>query len=80
MLKEMCWRSTMGTSDTKVLHLRTAPNEPWRPYTHFAQYAVADYPVPGGSKGWATFQKLRQAGWKLVATSEAIGVLHQESA
>lgn len=66
MLREMCWLSTLGTSGEKILHLRTAANEPWRPYKAFPQFAVPDYQVPGGSKGWATYQKLRSAGWNLV--------------
>ncbi len=65
MHKQMCWLSLMGNSGEKVLHLRTAPNQPWRPYTAFPEYAVADYRIPGGSKGWATYQKLRLAGWNL---------------
>lgn len=64
-MKEMQWRSPLNSS-AKTLHLRTAPHEQWRPYTQFPQYAVPDYPMPGGSKGWATYQKLRQAGWILV--------------
>ena len=71
MQKEMCWLSQMGSDGTKILHLRTASHEPWRPYTTFRQYAVPDYAIPHGSKGWATFQKLRQAGWVLVPTAQA---------
>ncbi len=65
MFKEMCWLSRIGMTGEKVLHLRTAPNQPWRPYTAFPEYAVSDYRIPGGSKGWATYQKLRCAGWTL---------------
>lgn len=65
MHKQMCWLYLMGNSGNMVLHLRTAPNQPWRPYTAFPEYAVADYRIPGGSKGWATYQKLRSAGWNL---------------
>jgi hypothetical protein len=66
---EMQWRSPLGPS-TKILHLRMAPHEAWRPYTAFPQYAVPDYPMPGGSKGWATYQKLRLVGWTLVSSVE----------
>ena len=66
MFKQMCWLPTMGTTGENLLHLRTAPNQPWRPYTAFSEYAVADYQIPGGSKGWATYQKLKSAGWILV--------------
>ncbi len=34
-------------------------------------YAVPDYRVPKGAKGWATFQKLRQEGWLLLSCEEA---------
>lgn len=71
MLKQMCWLPRMGSeTQEKILHLRTAPNQPWRPYTAFGQFAVPDYLEPGGSKGWATFQKLKLQGWNLIATSE----------
>uniref|UniRef100_A0A832H1J9 Uncharacterized protein n=1 Tax=Oscillatoriales cyanobacterium SpSt-402 TaxID=2282168 RepID=A0A832H1J9_9CYAN len=69
MLKEMCWLSPLGTNSGKVLHLRTAPNEPWRPYTAFPQFSVPDHRVSGGSKGWATFQKLLKAGWTLLPSA-----------
>jgi len=68
MLKQMCWLPRLGSSGEKILHLRTEPRQPWRPYTAFPQYAAFDYPEPGGSKGWATFQKLRTQGWNLVAS------------
>lgn len=71
MLKQMCWLPKMGASGEKLLHLRTAPNQPWRPYTAFTEYAVPDYPVPGGSKGWATYQKLRCEGWALAPSTQS---------
>nr|WP_044291231.1 hypothetical protein [Rivularia sp. PCC 7116] len=67
----MCWLSTSGQNKEKILHLQTAPNEPWRPYTAFRQIAVPDYKIPGGSKGWATYQKLLKAGWTLVPSARA---------
>jgi len=70
MLKQMCWLPMMGISGHKVLHLRTAPNQPWRPYTAFPEYAVSDYRIPGGSKGWATYQKLRSEGWNLALSTQ----------
>lgn len=72
MIREMCWLSSVGTDGTKILHLRTSPQEGWRPYTAFPQYAAPDYLVPGGSKGWATYQKLMKAGWKLIPTAQAM--------
>ncbi|MEM1394771.1 MAG: hypothetical protein AAF757_12560 [Cyanobacteria bacterium P01_D01_bin.116] len=70
-MKRMCWLSKSGQNGEKILHLQTAPNEPWRPYTAFRQIAVPDYKIPGGSKGWATYQKLLKAGWTIVASTRA---------
>jgi hypothetical protein len=50
--------------------LRTEARQAWRPYTAFPQFAVSDYREPGGSKGWATFQKLKTKGWNLISTEE----------
>lgn len=71
MVKQMCWMATFATSGAKILHLRLNNHEPWRPYTAFPQYFVPDHRVPKGSKGWATFQKLRQEGWVLLSSEEA---------
>lgn len=75
MVKEMCWLSPLGSTGAKILHLRTAPNEPWRPYTAFPQFAAPDYQVPKGSKGWATYQKLFKAGWKLLPSNDTSSIL-----
>ncbi len=69
MFKQMCWLPIAGTTGEKVLHLRTAPNQPWRPYTAFPEYSISDYAIPGGSKGWATYQKLRSEGWSLAQSA-----------
>jgi hypothetical protein len=69
MQKQMCWLPKMGSDGEKVLHLRTAPHERWRPYTAFPHYSVPDYQIPGGSKGWATYQKLLKAGWTLLPSA-----------
>ena len=71
MRGQMCWLSQRSANEEKILHLQTAPNQPWQPYTAFRQYAVPDYGVPGGSKGWATYQKLMKAGWTLVPSARA---------
>ncbi|WP_250125206.1 hypothetical protein [Chroococcidiopsis sp. CCMEE 29] len=71
MPRQMCWLSPSGADGEKILHLQTAPHEPWRPYTAFPQYVVPDYRIPGGSKGWATYQKLIKAGWTLVPSARA---------
>lgn len=70
MLKQMCWLSRSGSTGEKILHLRTSPTQPWLPYTAFPQLAVSDYQIPGGSKGWATYQKLRAAGWSLEPSTQ----------
>lgn len=75
MSGQMCWLSQSGTDGTKILHLRLAPGQPWQPYTACREYAAADYRIPGGSKGWATYQKLMKAGWTLIPTAEAHQVL-----
>ena len=80
MLKEMCWLSRLGSNEAKILHLRTNAYEPWRPYTAFPQFAVPDHNIPQGSKGWATFQKLRQEGWCLVPSNQAVGAFTEISA
>jgi hypothetical protein len=54
----------------RILHLNV-DGSGWRSYTHFQRYSVPDYKEKGGSKGWATYQKLRQAGWELVETAVA---------
>lgn len=69
MQRQMCWLSSFGTNGQKILHLRTSPNERWQPYTVFSQYSVPDYVIPGGSKGWATYQKLSKAGWVLLPSA-----------
>jgi hypothetical protein len=70
MVRQMCWLALAGTNSEKVLHLRMEPNQPWRPYTAFPQFMVSDYQIPGGSKGWATYQKLRNAGWRLEPSTQ----------
>jgi len=70
-MKRMCWLSKSGEDGEKILHLQTAPNQPWRPYTAFSEFAVPDYRIPGGSKGYATYQKLLKAGWTLVPSARA---------
>lgn len=72
MLKQMCWLPRLGGNGEKILHLRTEPRQGWRPYTAFPQYAAPDYREPGGSKGWATYQKLRNQGWNLISTEEGM--------
>jgi hypothetical protein len=69
---QMCWLPTIGSDGDKILHLRTNPSQPWQPYTACPEYAVPDYRIAQGSKGWATYQKLTQAKWTLIPTNQAI--------
>jgi hypothetical protein len=71
MIKEMSWLPIQETNGDMALHLRTTPYQPWKPYTSCPEYAVRDHAVPGGSKGLATYQKLRLQGWNLVPTQQA---------
>ncbi|NEO99212.1 MAG: hypothetical protein F6K58_11115 [Symploca sp. SIO2E9] len=73
MQGQMCWLSRLGTDGEKILHLRTTSYKPWQPYTAFHQYAIPDYRIPGGSKGYATYQKLLTEGWVLVPSQGEIG-------
>lgn len=82
MLKQMCWLSTLGTKGTKILHLRTDLTRGWRPYTACPQYSIPDYQIPGGSAGYATFQKLLSLGWTLLPSAQfqqSDGVISQTS-
>jgi hypothetical protein len=72
MIGQMSWLPTMGSNEDKILHLRTSPNQPWRPYTACPEYAVPDYRIPQGSKGWATYQKLMKAKWTLIPSDRAM--------
>ncbi len=63
---KMCWLSSPTSQGHKILHLQIKPGDAWRPYTSFPEYAVPDHRIPGGSKGWATYQKLFKAGWELI--------------
>jgi len=67
MAGQMCWLAGLG-GGTKTLHLREQLHQPWTPYTAFPQYRVPDLQIRGASKGWTTYQKLRDAGWTLIAS------------
>ena len=55
-----------------LLHLRESAYQPWTPYTSHPKYFVPDYKIPAErSKGWATYQHLRKAGWNLIPTAQA---------
>lgn len=76
MTGQMCWLSALPNSE-KVLHLREDESKPWRPHKTFS-FAVPDYLVPGGSKGYATMQVLMKRGWKLVGTKAAEEAIAQQ--
>lgn len=69
-MKQMCWLPCKDNSLKIALHLREYSHQSWKIYTA-SPHAVPDYKIPGGSKGWASFQKLRQIGWTLISKEEA---------
>jgi hypothetical protein len=69
-MKEMCWLPCNENKLKIVLHLREYPDRPWKMYTDSPHF-VPDYKVPGGSEGWATFQKLRKIGWTIISSDRA---------
>lgn len=71
MTGQLCWLPKFGGNGELSLHLRKSSHHPWQSHTFFPELCVPDYPIPGGSKGWATSQKLIQAGWTLISTEQA---------
>lgn len=71
MTGQMCWLSQFGREGDKILHLRLHPNHPWLPYNSMPSHAVPDYEIPGGSRGYATFQQLLKAGWVFIPSAAA---------
>lgn len=69
-MRQMCWLPFNENQLKIVLYLREYSHQSWQVYT-VSPYAVPDYKVPGGSKGWATFQKFRKIGWKIISSQEA---------
>jgi hypothetical protein len=70
MAGQLCWLPKFGSDGKLSLHLRLEPYHPWKSYTAFPHLCAADYLIPGGTKGWATCQKLLAAGWTIVPTSQ----------
>jgi hypothetical protein len=70
MLGELCWLPKFGANGQLSLHLRLESHHPWKPYTAYPGLCVPDYPISGGSKGWATSQKLLQRGWSVISTEQ----------
>jgi hypothetical protein len=76
MTRQLCWLpkvGAFGADGPLILHLRLDRSQRWKPYTAYPSLCVQDYPIPRGSKGWATSQKLLHAGWTIVPTDEARG-------
>jgi hypothetical protein len=74
MAGQLCWLpkfGSFGTDKTLALHLRLNSYDPWKPHTAFPGLCVPDYMIPNGTKGWATSQRLLQAGWTIVPTKDA---------
>lgn len=71
MAGQLCWLPKLGSNGKLALHLRLEPYHPWKPYTAFPHLCSADYPIPNGSKGWATCQKLIASGWTIIPTDQA---------
>jgi hypothetical protein len=71
MTGQLCWLSKFGSNGQLSLHLRLEPHQPWRAYTAYPGFSIPDYPIAGGSRGWATYQKLLNAGWTLIPTAQA---------
>ena len=71
MSGQMCWLFRGENKTERILYLREYPSQSWKPYTAYSQYCVPDYRIPGGTKGWATYQKLCKSGWTLIASNSA---------
>jgi hypothetical protein len=71
MARQLCWISRFNSNGKLALHIRFESFHPWKPHTAFPELCVPDYPIPGGSHGWATSQKLLQGGWTMVSTKQA---------
>jgi hypothetical protein len=67
---KMAWLSSTFGDSTKILFLQPDPTQPFRPYTVFTHLKIPDHRIQGGSKGWATYQKLFKCGWELVASEK----------
>ena len=69
-MSKMAWLASAFGDNTKILFLQPELTQPFRPYTAFPHLKVPDHKIKGGSKGWATYQKLFKAGWELVPSDK----------
>lgn len=67
----MAWLPVGSGDDTKILHLKPAGENSYRPYTAYKSYAQPDYKVQGGSRGYATMQALLKSGWEFESSDVA---------
>jgi hypothetical protein len=68
---QLCWMPTFGSKGKLALYLRLESFHQWKPHTAFPGLCISDYPIAAGSKGWATSQKLLQAGWTAISTQQS---------
>jgi hypothetical protein len=71
MSGQLCWLPKFGAGGQLFLHLRQEHYHPWKIHTAYPGLCIPDYPIAGGSRGWATCQRLLQSGWTLVPTEQA---------
>jgi hypothetical protein len=71
MSGQLCWMPKFRSGGRLFLHLRLDRDHPWKPHTAYPGLCVPDYPIPGGSPGWATSQKLLQVGWSVISIEQA---------
>lgn len=67
---QMQWQQETAAQN-KILYLRESESEHWKPYTA-SVHRQPDLQMRGASKGWTTFQYLRDRGWQLISSEEAI--------
>lgn len=65
-MNQMAWYSPTENGD-RVLYINH--NDTWLPYTQ-TPFALPDYLIPGGSKGYATMQFLLMRGYKIVSSEQ----------
>ncbi len=70
MSGQLCWLPKFGADGQLFLYLRLEPHHPWKVHTSYPAFCISDYPIPSGSHGWATCQKLIKAGWTLIPTQD----------
>lgn len=67
----MAWIHRNGLTQLYINLFTNGKWSGWKPYTSFPQLAKPDYAIPGGSKGYQTYQILLKAGFTLISTEKA---------